>query len=302
MALLIKIADIFKNIKTKFSPSLEQAEVPDAEPFELSEDPEDPEEYHIEPSGEINENLLTYHKPQSFEAEQFKMLRAKLLFPVSGKAPRSIMITSPAPEEGKTFICANLAVSIAQNIDKFVFLMDCDLRRPNIHKFFGYDDVPGLSEYLSYGTHFDEANPKEFISVPGLSEYLNEHNVFLSSLLLKTKLKRLTILPGGMPPDNPSELLSSNKMSALLKEVTSKYGDRCVLIDSPPPNLMPETSVIARQVDGVIIVIRYGSTTQRMVDQLIEIIGRDKVMGIIINWFDTRSSTYNLYHKYVKRK
>jgi protein-tyrosine kinase len=296
---LINIADIFKKIKNRFIPSPEQPKTSDNL---LLDSDEDIEEYEIEASGEISDDIVTFHNPQSFEAEQFKMLRAKLLFPVSGRPPRSIMVTSPAPEEGKTFICANLAVSIAQNIDKYVFLMDCDLRRPNIHKFFGYEDVPGLSEYLSYGTHFDEANPKEFISVPGLNEYLNEHNVFLSSLLLKTQLKRLTILPGGMPPDNPSELLSSNKMIGLLKEVTSKYGDRCVLIDSPPPNLMPETSVIARQVDGVIIVIKYGSTTQRMVDQLIEIIGRDKVMGIIINWFDTRSSTYNLYHKYVKRK
>lgn len=251
-------------------------------------------------SGVLSNKLLTFHQPRSFESEQFKMLRAKLLFPVSGTPPRSIMITSAGPGEGKTFICANLAVSIAQNIDKYVFLMDCDLRRPNIHHYFGFEDVPGLSEYLSYGTHFDEV--KELASIPGLGDFLDQKNVFLSSLLLKTQIKRLTILPGGISPPNPSELLSSRKMSDLLREVTHKYDDRCVLIDSPPPNLMPETSVIARQVDGVIIVIKYGSTTKKMIDQLIEIIGRDKVMGIIINWFDTRSSTYNLYSKYLKRK
>ncbi len=290
-----KVSEIFGSLKSRFRSKKDDSQKK-TKGMKLIED----EEMFSDGTGIISNRLITFHQPRSFESEQFKMLRAKLLFPVSGTPPRSIMITSAAPGEGKTFVCTNLAVSIAQNIDRFVFLMDCDLRRPNIHRYFGFEDAPGLSEYLSYGTHFDEA--KELTSLPGLSEYLEESNVFLASLLLKTQIKRLTVLPGGMPPPNPSELLSSKKMSDLIREVTHKYEDRCVLIDSPPPNLMPETSVIARQVDGVIIVIKYGSTTESMVNQLIEIIGRDKVLGIIINWFDTRSSTYTLYSKYLKRK
>lgn len=85
------------------------------------------------------------------------------------------MITSPSPDEGKSFVAANLAASIAQSIDEYVLLIDCDLRSPTIHKIFGIKDAPGLSEYLS------NANS-------------------LSSLLLKTFINKLTILPGDISP------------------------------------------------------------------------------------------------------
>ncbi len=90
-------------------------------------------------------------------------------------------MTSAVPGEGKSFTVANLAVSIAMNIQDHVLIIDCDMRKPSIHKQFGIGNVPGLSEYLSKGTD-------------------------LSSLLLKTNVIKLTILPAGKPPDNPSEL------------------------------------------------------------------------------------------------
>lgn len=222
-------------------------------------------------------NLVMITKPQSFEAEQFRILRTNLLFPASGQAPRSIMVTSALPGEGKSFISANLAVSIAQNVDnKYALLIDGDMHMPCIHRRFGFGEAPGLSEHLS-------------ADIP------------LSSLLLRTTVKRLTIMPGGKPPYNPSELLSSEKMSALLKEVQSRYNDRYTVIDSPPPKLTAETSVIARQVDGVLLVVKYGSTPRKEVAQLIDIIGKDRVLGIITNWADT-STTYRLYRKHIKRK
>ncbi len=222
-------------------------------------------------------NLVMLLKPQSFEAEQFRILRTNLLFPASGEAPRSIMVTSAVPGEGKSFISANLAISIAQNVDnKYALLIDGDMHMPCIHRRFGFGDAPGLSEHLS-------------ADIP------------LSSLLLRTTVKRLSIMPGGKPPYNPSELLSSEKMSALLKEVQSRYNDRYTVIDSPPPKLTAETSVIARQVDGVLLVVKYGSTARKEVAELIDIIGKDKILGIITNWADT-STTYRLYRKHIKRK
>ena len=115
---------------------------------------------------QIDKNMVALLKPQSFEAEQFKILRTNLLFPSSGKSPRTIMVTSAIPSEGKSTIAANLAISIAQGIQEYVLLIDCDIRRPRVHTQFGYGDVPGLSDYLSKGTP-------------------------LSSLLLKTKLNKL---------------------------------------------------------------------------------------------------------------
>ena len=223
----------------------------------------------------IDQNLVSILKPQSFENEQFKMLRTNLLFPSSGKSPRTILVTSALPDEGKSFVAANLAISIAQSIQEYVLLIDCDIRRPSIHTKFGFGDTPGLSEHLANGTS-------------------------LSSLLLKTEVDKLSILPGGKPPYNPSELLSSQRMSKLLEEVTERYRDRYIVIDSPPPKLTAETSAISRQVDGILLVVEYGSTPRQMVSDLIEIMGKEKILGIIFNKLDMRFSSYYGMVKYNK--
>ena len=226
-------------------------------------------------NGKMDQNLVSFFNPQSFEAEQFKILRSNLLYPVSGNPPRSVMVTSPMPGEGKSFVAANLAISVALNINRHVLLMDCDLRRPSIHTRFGFDDVPGLSNYLSNGTS-------------------------LSDLLIRTSIDKLTILPGGRPPDNPSELLSSERMSELLAEATERYPDRLIILDSPPPTLTAETSVLARWVDGVVIVIKHGETPREGVSEVIEKIGREKIIGAIMNNFEVYSSRYSsrYYRKY----
>ena len=203
------------------------------------------------------------------------MLKSKLLFPAEGPPPRSILITSAIPGEGKSFISSNTAVSIAQNINEHVLLMDCDIRSPSIYKYFGFNKrLPGLSDYLS-------------------------GDIPLSSLLLKTNINKLTILPGGKVPDNPAELLSSAKMSELVDELIERYNDRYIIIDSPPLNLISETSVLAKLVDKVIIVVNFRKTKRDMVADLIETIGREKILGIVLNKFDASDISYG-YHKYYK--
>jgi len=221
----------------------------------------------------IDKNMVTLLKPQSFEAEQFKILRTNLLFPSSGKSPRTIMVTSSVPDEGKSLIAANLAVSIAQSIQEYVLLIDCDIRRPCIHTQFGFGDVPGLSDHLSKG-------------IP------------VSSLLLKTKVNKLSILPGGTLHHNPSELVSSQQMSRLLQEVKYRYSDRFIVIDSPPPKLTAETSALSRQVDGVLLVIEYGRTSREMVSDLVKTIGKEKIIGIVLNKLDMRFANYYGLGKY----
>ena len=225
----------------------------------------------------IDPDLISILKPFSFETGLFKTLRAKILFPVSGKPPRSIMITSAIPGEGKSFIASNLAVNLAQNIAEYVLLVDCDLRRPRMHKMFGFDQVKGLSDHLSNGTG-------------------------LTDLLLKTVVDKLTLLPAGTLPLNPSEILSSAKMSNLIDEVQTRYSDRYLIIDSPPPMLAPETSAIAKQVDGIIIVIKYGETPLKLIEQMMDSLDKEKIIGAVINRFDAHPSGqnygYTKYHKY----
>ncbi len=219
----------------------------------------------------LDKNLVSLFNPESFEAEQFKILRTNLLFPVSGKTPRSVMVTSVGPEEGKSFVAANLAISIARHMNWNVLLIDCDLRKSSVHRQFGFGNVPGLSEYIANG-------------VP------------LPSLMLRTAVDHLTILPAGRPPANPSELVSSERMFALLKEVTARYNDRLIILDSPPPKLTAESAALARHVDGILLVVKYASTPRDAAVELVNNLGKEKILGAIVNNFDPGFSRY--YKKY----
>ncbi len=232
-----------------------------------------PMEANRELPANLHPSIVAAWNPQSVEAEQFRLLKNNILFPEKGTPPRSIMITSPSPDEGKSFVSANLAVSIAQSIDEYVLLMDCDLRGPSVHKLFGLDNSQGLSEHLSS-------------SIP------------LYSLLKKTFIDKLTLLPGGTIPPNPSELLSSEQMRGLLSEVKSRYSDRYVIIDTPPPYITSETNAIARIVDGIIIVVRQGKTRIKDVQDIIDIYGKDKILGVIKNFAVATPSMSYKYQKY----
>ena len=227
----------------------------------------------------IDENLISLWNPKSYEAEQFKILRTNLLYPVSGTAPQSILVTGALPGEGKSFVAANLAISIALNINKHVLLIDCDLRKPNIHRMFGFGEVPGLSEYL-----------------------VEHHD--MESLLLKTNVDKLTLLPGGSVPPNPSELMSTERMSALIQEVRARYHDRLIVLDSPPPVLAAETAFLARCVDGIILVVKQGSTPREEVEALMNSVGSDNIIGCVVNQLDLQISKYygrKKYSNYGKR-
>jgi capsular exopolysaccharide synthesis family protein len=229
-------------------------------------------------SDRIDPHLVTYHDPSSVEAEIFKILRTNILFPKTGEPPRSIMVTSAIPGDGKSFVAANLAISIAQGIEEHVLLMDCDMRRSSIHTRFGFNDgVAGLSDYL--------ASKKP-----------------LESLLKKTVVDKLTILPGGAMPQNPSELLSSQAMKELLKETKSRYSDRYIIVDSPPPQLTAETTALANYIDGIILVVKYGSTPKDLIKDLLEKLGREKVLGVVMNGYRVPTTERYGYGKYKKYK
>ncbi|MCP4622711.1 MAG: polysaccharide biosynthesis tyrosine autokinase [bacterium] len=207
----------------------------------------------------FHKNLISFLEPHSYEAEQFKILRTSILFPIAGEVPtKSILITSAMPGEGKSFVAANLAVSIALNINKHVLLIDCDIRKPDIHQLFGIGNVPGLTEYLRQKSE-------------------------LAPLLVRTAVDRLTVLPGGEPSLNASELMSSERMAELIEEVKHRYPDRLIVIDSPPTNLAAETGFLAREVDGILVVAKHGKTPQQDVAELLELLGSDKIIGFVLN-------------------
>jgi len=220
----------------------------------------------------LDETLITFHAPQSIEAELFKVLRTNILFPTDGQPPKTILITSALPGDGKSFVTSNLGIGIARGIEEHVLLIDGDIRRPSIHRRFGFDHVNGLSDYLVEG---DDIAP----------------------ILLKTPIDKLTILPAGDPPSNPTELMSSKKMKALVEEVKSRYDDRYILIDSPPPSMASETNAIAQYVDAIIIVACAGKTPRDAIEETIDKIGREKLIGMVLNQADRSSTKYYGYEK-----
>jgi protein-tyrosine kinase len=221
---------------------------------------------------EINPKLVTLSAPDSLDAESFKVLRTQILFPKNGQRPRTIMVTSALPGEGKTFVSANLGASIAMGVHEHVLLVDCDFRRPNLHRMFGYAQSLGLHEYL--------------IGVKRLAE-----------LLIRTQVEKLSLLPAGSPPENPSELLSSKMMQAFLAEVKERYSDRFIIIDSPPSNVTADTSALANYVDGILFVVMARRAPREMVHKSLETLGKKKVIGMFFNGFQESHKEYRKYYK-----
>ncbi len=225
-------------------------------------------------SNKIDDIIISYHQPQSYEAEQFRILKTGLFFSRKEGAPRTIMISSAEPNEGKSFVASNLAITFAKSMDSHVLLIDCDLRNPTVHKVFG---LPG--------------------EAPGLSDLLKK-KIDIKSALYKTQVDKLTILPGGRIPHNPTELLSSSLMMQLIEEVKSRYNDRYIIIDSPPPLLTAETIAVSSLVDGVIVVVRHEKTSRNTVKKVINMFDKDKILGLVLNKYDARVDKYYGYGKY----
>jgi protein-tyrosine kinase len=221
--------------------------------------------------------LISLLDPNASASECYKMLRTKLLVLARERPLKAIMVTSAEPSDGKSLTAANIAVSIAQGVNDHVLLVDCDLRAPTLHKSFDISPEPGCQGYLEEGTP-------------------------LASCLVKTPLKRLTVLPGGRPSSNFSELLCSQKMRALVEELKSRYDDRFVIFDSPPGQFAAETAFLARMMDGIIMVVRYGKTPREKISDTIENIGKEKILGVVLNASHERQRDYRYYYQYYHRR
>lgn len=216
----------------------------------------------------LDEHLVSLTKPFSLASEQVKKLRTKIILSAPEHLPnKTILVTSAVPREGKTTVALNLALSLAQGLDEHVLLVDCDFRKPEISKYLGLEFNRGLSNYLT-------------------------SNIDLSSVLVKTDLSRLTILPMGIAPAKPSELLASERMTHLIEDLQSRYQDRYIIFDTTSLLSTTEADILASQVDGIIIVLRYGETDRDVVKQALKNVDREKIIGIVFNGADYRSSSF----------
>jgi polysaccharide biosynthesis transport protein len=212
-------------------------------------------------------------EPSSALAESFKSLRAPILLSSSDSPPKTILVTSMAPKDGKTTIATNLAIAIAESGNK-VMLIDCDLRRPMLHKIFGLENTKGLSTFIS-----------------GTSDI---------KIVQDVQPKNLGIITSGPIPPNPSELLISKRLKDLVHLLKDKFD--FIIFDTPPLISVSDTLIVSKIVDASIIVTRFGKTTYDMMNHgLKQMAGIDsKVIGTVINAVDEKKSGYHYYYHYNK--
>jgi exopolysaccharide/PEP-CTERM locus tyrosine autokinase len=174
-------------------------------------------------------------------------------------------VTSAFSGEGKSLIAINLAISIAIELNSHALLLDCDLRNPTLSRWFGLLESKGLSDYL-----LEKAE--------------------LSDLLVRTQVDKLSLLCGGSSQENPVELIGSKKMESLLEELKSRYHDRYIILDSSPVLATTEPNVLDKMVDGIILVVRAGETPRESVQQAINLLKTEKIIGVVLNAMDFKSS------------
>ncbi len=211
--------------------------------------------------------------PRSLAAEAYRTIRTGILLSQAGEPPRTILVTSAQPSEGKTTSSINLAVSLAGNGSR-VILIDADLRRPSLHKGLGLPNTnKGLTEVLTGQTAIEAAIQPDIV-------------------------RRLSIVTAGTIPPNPAELLGSKEMYKLIKSLEEVYD--FVIIDSPPILAVTDSIVLSRYVDGVVMVVRGAMTPRRVVqDAKARLSGVGaRLLGVILNDVNIRGGDYYYYNKY----
>ena len=211
----------------------------------------------------------------SLTSESFRNLRTMVDFAEMSLKAKRVLVTSAVQEEGKSYVAANLAVAFAQ-LGESVLLIDGDLRRPKVHKNFQLSSEHGISDFLASGRSVDE----------------------IGSLIQQTPIASLKSLPCGTRPPNPSELLNTPRVEALLNWIESKF-DR-VIVDCTPIYPIHDTLLWGRHIPSAIFVVRYGKTRTPLIknaaDRLLS--GNMKILGVVVNAATPSGLAYAAYGYY----
>ena len=206
--------------------------------------------------------------PKSIDAEAYRSLRSNIEYSSFDDEYRAIVVTSSVPGEGKTTTSGNLALSLAQSGNK-VLLVDCDMRKPSIHKKFKISNMSGTAELLLRKESFED-----------VANFYNEN---------------LTIITAGKIPPNPSEMLSSRAMTAFIKEMKKEF--KYIILDTPPLQAVTDAQVLSTKADGVLLVVRAGSTKREMVLNSVDLIKKvhGKIIGTVLNGVENKKNNYYYY-------
>jgi protein-tyrosine kinase len=208
---------------------------------------------------------ITPHSSKSQISDEFRVLKRPIIRNALGRSGgrvrngNLVMVTSALPGEGKTFTSVNLALSIATEIDSRVLLIDGDVAHPSIPALLGAPHAPGLLDLLTRG------------------------DVDVGDALIRTNAERLTLLPAGSRHPRATELLASEQMADLLRELGSRYSDRIILFDSPPLLATTESRVLATQMGQIVLVVAADATSQRAVTHALATIESCEVVLMALN-------------------
>ena len=204
----------------------------------------------------LNPVLVAGLAPKSLAAEQYRQLRTRLSHAEGASTLRTVLITSPQKGEGKSVTAANLALTMAQELQRRVILVEADLRKPSLQNLFGLPPGPGLAEYLSGA-----------VELKDVMRFLPDHN--------------LTVIHAGSAPTNPAELLGSTAMRRLLDQLRTRF-DR-VLLDTPPVLPLADVAVLAPLVDGTLMVVRAGVTPKPAIENALRAFDSSRLLGVVLN-------------------
>lgn len=204
----------------------------------------------------LDRRLLAGAATDSVTAEQYRALRTRMLHADNGAAVNVVLITSPGRGEGKTLTAANLALTMAQEYQRRICLVDADMRHPQLHRLFGLPDGPGLSDVVS-------------------------GRVALEDALVTIDDHQITILPAGRAHERPADLLSTTSMRRTLETLRSQF-DR-VVVDAPATTPLADVGILTPLVDSVLLVVRAGVTVKPAIHDAIAAIDASKLLGVVLN-------------------
>lgn len=209
--------------------------------------------------------MITPDDERSQLAEEFRLIKRPLLANAfgQGSAPldkgNMVMVTSSLPGEGKSFCAINLAISIAMEMDRTVLLVDADVAKPRIPDYLGLKVEKGLLDVL------------------------RDPQLTLADVLIRTDVEKLTVLPAGNTYRRATELLASEAMDRLINEISRRYPDRLVIFDSPPLLSTSESSVLARHMGQIVVVVEAEKTPQEALKEALGQIESCEVVGMLLN-------------------
>ena len=246
--------------------------------------PEEEGKVYIEETLRKNNMLVQGSNLGPNFADEYRRIKRPLLSNAFGKSAsllekgNLILVTSSIPGEGKTHTAINLALSIAHERDHTVLLVDCDVTRHGASRLLGIEDRPGLVEILE------------------------DDNFSVGDAILRTDIPELCLISSGKQHDFVTELLASQRMSALMSEIGERYDDRVIIFDGPPLLPTPQTQVLTSLVGQVAFVIEAGKTPQSLVEEALDMISEEQATGLVMNKSEGASGRGGYYYGYYGEK